>query len=207
MTPQESATPLLDWGVAQRAKPGEAVSGDLSLVQAFARGTLVAVADGLGHGEEAFAAARLALATLAARASHSVLTLFKFCNETLHLTRGVALTLASFNGTDGTMTWLGVGNVDAVLLRGDPSAAPAREYVLLHGGVVGLQLPPLRAFMLPVAAGDTLVVATDGVRPGFAEGLVLSEPPQRLAERILARDGKGTDDALVLVARVLGGAP
>jgi hypothetical protein len=50
-------------------------------------------------------------------------------------------------------------------------------------------------------------MATDGVRPGFAEGLPLKEPPQQLAERILARDGKGTDDALVLVARVLGGTP
>jgi hypothetical protein len=76
--------------------------------------------------------------------------------------------------------------------------------VLLHGGVVGLQLPPLRAFVIPVSLGDTLILATDGIRSGFAEGLPPEEPPQQLADRILARDAKGTDDALVLVVRYLG---
>jgi negative regulator of sigma-B (phosphoserine phosphatase) len=204
MAAQDAESPLLDWGVAQQAMPGESVSGDMHLVQPFPRGVLVAVADGLGHGEEAHVAAHVAVAALRARASHSALMLVKLCHEALHGTRGAALTVASFNAVDGTMTWLGVGNVDAVLLRGDPRAAPVRDYVLLHGGVVGLQMPPLRAFVLPVTPGDTLVVATDGVRPGFAEGLPLKEPPQQLADRILARDGKGTDDALVLVARILG---
>jgi hypothetical protein len=79
--------------------------------------------------------------------------------------------------------------------------------LLLHAGVVGLQLPPLRDFGIPVARGDTLILATDGIRGGFAEGLTLEGTPQQLADRILARDDKGTDDALVLVARYVGGAP
>jgi phosphoserine phosphatase RsbX len=202
----EDAAKLLDCGIAQRAMPGQAVSGDLHLVQPFPHGVLVAVVDGLGHGEEAAVAAQAAMAALVPRADHSALVLMKHCHEALHGTRGAALTLASFNELDGTVTWLGVGNVDGVVLRAQPQAAPTRDYVLLHGGVVGLQLPPLRAFILPVAPGDTLIMATDGVRPGFAEGLPLKEPPQQLADRILARDGKGTDDALVLVARYLGGS-
>jgi negative regulator of sigma-B (phosphoserine phosphatase) len=96
-----------------------------------------------------------------------------------------------------------VGAVEGVLLR----AGPGREYVLLQGGVVGLQLPPVRELVLPVAAGDTLVLATDGVRGGFAEGLTADGTPQQLADRVLARDFKGTDDALVLVARYTGGTP
>jgi hypothetical protein len=105
------------------------------------------------------------------------------------------------------MTWAGVGSVEGVLLRAGVKAHPARDYVLLHAGVVGLQqLPPLREFVIPIARGDTLILATDGIRGGFAEGLSLEGPPQQLADRILARDGKGTDDALVLVARYLGGA-
>ena len=55
-----------------------------------------------------------------------------------------------------------------------------------------------------VAPGDTLVFATDGVRHEFTAEISISEPPQRLADQILARFGKGTDDALVLVARYLG---
>jgi serine phosphatase RsbU (regulator of sigma subunit) len=199
-----SAPKLLDWGTAQIAFPGEPVSGDGYLVCPYPNGVLVAVVDGLGHGEEAATATRAALAALEPRANQSALQLMKHCHEALRHTRGAALTLASFNELDGTITWLGVGNVDGILLRADPAATPPRDYVLQHGGVVGLQLPPLRAFVLSVAPGDTLVMATDGIRAGFAEGLALDEPPQQLAERILAREGKGTDDALVLVARYLG---
>src|SRR3989442_542063 len=51
-----------------------------------------------------------------------------------------------------------------------------------------------------------LIFATDGIREGFADGLSPEAAPQHLADQILARHGKGTDDALVLVARYLGGA-
>jgi len=57
---------------------------------------------------------------------------------------------------------------------------------------------------VPVAPGDLLIFATDGIREGFAEGLPTDATPQQLADQILARSGKGTDDALVLVARYAG---
>jgi serine/threonine protein phosphatase PrpC len=79
--------------------------------------------------------------------------------------------------------------------------------VLLRGGVVGYQLPTLRASILPVTWGDVLILATDGIRSGLVEDVTLSHRPQRIAEQILARRAKGTDDALVLVARYLGHEP
>src|SRR5262245_54683674 len=133
--------PLLDWGVACRALPGETVSGDLHLVQPFPGGVLVAAVDGLGHGPEAAAAAGVALATLQAHADESALLLLKRCHETLRDTRGVALTLASFHALDGTMAWVGVGSVEGLLLRAGSQASPAREDLVVQGGVVGLQLP------------------------------------------------------------------
>ena len=48
-----SSPPFLEWGVAAQALPGEAISGDRHVMQAFPSGALVAVIDGLGHGEEA----------------------------------------------------------------------------------------------------------------------------------------------------------
>ncbi len=75
----------------------QAVCGDLPLVQPFPNGALVAVVDGVGHGAEAAAAAHLAVATLRAHAQESILPLLRRCHETLRETRGVVLTLASFN--------------------------------------------------------------------------------------------------------------
>jgi hypothetical protein len=176
------------------------------VVEPFPNGVLVAAVDGVGHGAEAAAAAKVAIATLTAHAHQSVLPLLMRCHADLRETRGVVLTLASFKPLDGTITWAGVGNVEGVLLRADAKGGPARDYVLLLGGVVGLQLPPLRGFVIPVFPGDTLILATDGIRSGFAERLPLENSPQQIAEHVLSRDAKGTDDALVLVARYRGGS-
>ncbi len=198
---------LIEWGVATAALPGQAGSGDECLVKSFPNGVLVAAIDGLGHGEEAAAAARIAASRLDAYAHESVIVLVKRCHTSLLRTRGAVMSVASFNARDETMTWLGVGNVEGVLLGADAGGRPRREVLLLRGGVVGGQLPPLHASLVPVMRGDTLIFATDGVRSGFPDDLVLADPPQQMADRILARHGKGTDDALVLVARYLGPGP
>lgn len=195
---------LIDWGVATLTLAGQDESGDLHLVKPFPNGVLAAVVDGLGHGDEAAAAARLALATLESCAHESVIALLTRCHQAVRNTRGVVMSLASFNAHASTITWLGVGNVEGVLLGAERNVNPGRESILPRGGVVAYQLPPLHASTLPVTRGDTLLLATDGIRSGFAQGMNLSEPPQQIADQILARHGKGTDDALVLVARYLG---
>jgi hypothetical protein len=75
---------------------------------------------------------------------------------------------------------------------------------LLRGGLVGYQLPALAASVVPVAAGDLLILATDGIHPAFEDGINLNETPRQIADNILSRHLKGNDDALVLVARYLG---
>jgi serine/threonine protein phosphatase PrpC len=199
--------PLIEWGVAVQPLEGEAESGDQYVVRPLPNGVLVAAVDGLGHGPEAAAAARSAVVTLEDYAHEPVISLLRRCHERLIRTRGVVMSLASFNALDNTMTWLGVGNVEGLLLRADVAANPPRENVLLRGGVVGYQLPALHASILPVTRGDVLILATDGIRGGFAEDVTLSDPPQRIAEHILARCATGMDDALVLVARYLGHEP
>ncbi len=195
--------PFIEWGVAARALPGQTVSGDLHLVKPFFKGVLLAVVDGLGHGDEATVAAQLAVTTLERNAEESILPLVNRCHEALRMTRGVVLTLASLRSGEGTLSWLGVGNVEGRLLRADPKTNPQSESVLLRGGVVGYQLPALRASVQPICPGDLLVLATDGIRAGFAQGLALGDPPQQIADGILARHLKGNDDALVLVARIM----
>jgi serine phosphatase RsbU (regulator of sigma subunit) len=199
--------PLIEWGVAAKPLAGQPVSGDLHVVKPFRNGILVAAVDALGHGEEAAAAAKIAVATLEAYAHESVIALVRRCHQALRGTRGVAMSIASLNAEDNMMTWLGVGNVEGVLLRGGAEARPAHEYVLLRGGALGHELPPLRASLIPLTPGDTLIFATDGIRGGFIEGLTLNHSPQKMADLILAQHGRRADDALVLVARYIGSVP
>lgn len=199
--------PWFEWGVATRALPGQGECGDRHLIQPLPNGLLVAVVDGLGHGEDAALAANTAIATLEAHADRSIIELVRCCHEALLKTRGVVMGLASFQATDETITWLGVGNIEGVLLPNSDKPARAREAMPLRGGVVGYQLPALRATVVPIATGDLLLFATDGIRSGFADRVAVNAPAQQIADHILTCFGKDTDDALVLVARYLGREP
>jgi negative regulator of sigma-B (phosphoserine phosphatase) len=200
---------LVDFGVAQIPHAGQTVSGDRHTLSPFPDGMLLAVADGLGHGTEAAAAADAAIATLEAHPEEPVIALLKRCHEALKGTRGAALSLVSFNRTYSTITWLGVGNVEGVLLlRADPQTPPAHDSIMLFPGVVGHQMPALRAVVTPISAGDLLILYTDGIRRDFlSEPPIPGHSPQRIADRICSKYTKGTDDALVSVVRYMGGPP
>ena len=200
-------TPLLEYGVAQFVLPGQIESGDRHLVRCNEKGVLIAAIDGLGHGEEAANAAKAAASILKASVDEPIISLVESCHEKLRLTRGVVLSLAAVEASHGMMTWLGVGNVQGVLLRAGDRKRPVQESLLLRGGVVGSQLPPLQAAVLPVVRGDTLIFVTDGIRGEFTESLSVLENPQRAANRILESYRTGNDDALVLVVRLIGACP
>jgi phosphoserine phosphatase RsbX len=198
--------PILEWGVAAWSLPGQKESGDLAVVKPFRHGALAAAIDGLGHGIEAARAARIAGDVLEEFAGEPVDRLVQRSHRALHGTRGAVMSLACFDARAGTMSWLGVGNVEAVLVRavGTPSA-PGYP-MLLRAGIVGYRLPPLTPTLHPVRRGDMLVFATDGIRSGFAETNRLVGRPAEIANRILTSANKGTDDALVLVSRYEGEA-
>lgn len=194
---------MAEYGVAKFVLPGETESGDQHLVCCNESGVLIAAIDGIGHGAEAASAAKAAIAVLRNGVGEPIIFLVTECHERLRSTRGVVLSLASVDVKHGLMTWLGVGNVHGVLVRADKKSN-AQETLLLRGGVVGDHLPQLQAAVLPVAPGDLLVFATDGVRTDYVRTLSALENPQRAAERILKGFCSQSDDALVLALRITG---
>lgn len=196
--------PLVEYGVAKSILPGQRESGDRHLVCCAEDGILIAAIDGIGHGEEAANAAEAAISILKAHRDEPVISLVESCHEGLRSTRGVVVSLASIDPKHGMMTWLGVGNVQGVLMRAGVQKGSVQEVLLLRGGVVGSQLPALQAAVLPITKGDTLVFVTDGIRGEFMEDLSALESPQRAADKILKQHSRGNDDALVLVARLTG---
>src|SRR5207245_4020510 len=170
-------------------------------------GGVVARVVGLGHGAGAAEAGTAAVRSLERHGQAPIIPLIKACHQSLAGTRGVVMSVAEFDARAETMTWIGVGNVEGVLLRAQAAVSPRRESLLLRGGVVGAHLPALIAAIVPVTRGDTVIFATDGVRGDFTrENFAHGESPQPLADRLLAAWGTKTDDALVLVARYLGAA-
>jgi negative regulator of sigma-B (phosphoserine phosphatase) len=202
---------MVEYGVAKYVLPGQGESGDHHLVCCNRNGILVAAIDGIGHGEEAALVSKAAGALLRSCADEPIISIVERCHEKLRATRGVVLSLAFIEPEHGMMTWLGVGNVQGVLMRSDAKNGNgngnAQESLLLRAGVVGSQLPALQATVLPIVRGDTLFFATDGVRGDFSVTLSARENPQRAADRILDKYRSGNDDALVLVVRLTGTKP
>ncbi len=200
----ETMNGLLEYGVASRVHAEESVSGDRFLVHSFSNGVLASVVDGLGHGRDAAEAAEIAIRTLELHASKPIPTLIEVCHRSLRNTRGVTMSVVRFDAIGARISWLGVGNVQATLIRAKPDGALLRHSLIPHPGVVGVRYSTLRERSLPVEAGDVLLLATDGIGGGFASSLDLSGSPERIAEETLHSFARGGDDALVLVARCIG---
>jgi phosphoserine phosphatase RsbX len=196
----------LEWGTATAPHPAQDVSGDVALVIPAPEGALVAVIDGLGHGQEAAHAAQIARDTVYEAVGTDIVALAHCCHRALASTRGAAVALAYVSTSASTLTWLGVGNVEGRLVTGDQRARPrsANASLRLRRGVIGHQLPAIDTATLDVHRGDLLILSTDGIAPGFGEELDVSGSSQRIAERILAEHWTVADDGLVLVLRYLG---
>ncbi|MDP9112169.1 MAG: SpoIIE family protein phosphatase [Acidobacteriota bacterium] len=194
---------LLDYGVASFTAPDQNESGDRHLVKTIPGGTLLAVVDGAGHGAQAAAAAGMAIGVLEANAGDDPVLLVRRCHERLRASRGAAMGLAVIQRAENTLTWLGVGNTEGLLVHSGSSSAVRSERMFMRAGIVGYKLPLLQPTVLPISAGDLVVLATDGIRVDF--GLRLSEQqPRAIAEYISSRCRTGSDDGLVLVARYQG---
>jgi serine phosphatase RsbU (regulator of sigma subunit) len=191
----------LECAVTAFPLPGEELSGDMHVVLETKKGALVGVIDGLGHGNEAARASEHALSVLEHYREETLFYLVKKCHDELLQTRGVVFTLAAFNFGDDTMAWVSVGNVEGVLIRANPADEPNVERSLQRSGVIGYRLPPIHASMLSVFPGDTLVLASDGIKPLFHGDIKRKQPVEMIAKEIGERYLRGIDDAVVFVGR------
>lgn len=199
---------IVEWSTAIQVREGEEICGDHYLICRVTNCVLVAVVDGVGHGPEAAKASHLAVSILEEHADEPLVSLFGLCHKALSGTRGVVMSLALFDASAGNMSWLGVGNVQGRLLRADKASLHPEEELLTYSGVVGHEIPSVLVFsVLPVFKGDVLILATDGISRDFTKSAYTGRSAYQIANNILSEKSKGTDDALVIVAKYQKGVP
>jgi len=197
--PDDDWPASLDRGCAGAPYEGEARSGDLAVFAPTATGALACLIDGLGHGPDAADAAEACGEIVRAHADWDAQELLEACHQALIDTRGVVMTVAWFDLERETLSWAGVGNVDARLVRSGPELR--EEVALVFGGVLGYRMPRVRPATMPLARGDLLVMITDGIDGAISPGLAGGGAAQTMADRIFEQHAKGGDDALVVVVR------
>ncbi len=183
---------------ASRPAAGATASGDAWLARDDDGRLLVALADGLGHGEEAARAAQKALAYIEQHLRQSLSEIMQGCHTELQGTRGAALGLARLEPNAGAFTYAGIGNTDIRLADSNP----ARPISL--SGIVGYTLRRVREETFPCAPGDLILMHTDGISERFDLDALLRQTPdlQELTETLVREYGRENDDATVVVARI-----
>ncbi len=194
------STGEIRWAERSRPFPGELESGDLAVVVPFPGGALLAVIDGLGHGREAAAAARLAADVLRSDPTRWPAEQIVACHAALKGSRGAAMLVVSVSFMAPTITWAGVGNVE-----GWKVGREQREAMISRAGVVGYQIPAPVERSRALDPADLVILASDGISPGFVETITPDGDLDEMASAILSSQARASDDALVVIARYAPG--
>lgn len=194
----------MKFGVVERAKEGQQVSGDAVLIHdgqtrdSSEWQVLVAVIDGLGAGEIAAQASGRAVDCIKRNLDAPLTTLVTQCHHALRDTRGAVMTIMRVDLAASRVSFVGVGNV------GVRTRSAAGAHPVSRNGIVGFRLPALKEFSYNYSPGDLFVLFTDGVSNGFSLDdrdislLDFRDNPQGLVEAIVSRYGKTKDDATVV---------
>ena len=189
----------LNTGYVARPFKGAVVCGDAGAYWDLPQRRVLALADGLGHGPAAHHAAMLAMDCIADHLQLGCAEIFAACNERLRHSRGAVLAVAVIDLASNIMTLGSIGNIRAKLLT------PQRDFWLGGGrGIVGAGFkwsPPDQMLLTP---GDTVVLFSDGVAEDAGVRSCLTSvdvSPQVLAQDVVSRWGRDTDDATVLIYR------
>jgi phosphoserine phosphatase RsbX len=196
----------IEWATAGRPRPGEHVSGDQSIaVGVEGRAALFGVLDGLGHGPAAANAAMAAVEAVKNACGERVEVLVQLCHRVLDGTRGAAMTLARVDFEAGQLCWTGVGNVTANLVAKAATGIQVRSSARLTAGIVGYRIPEISpAQVVPIRTGDLLIITSDGIAEDHLDHIDFAAPATVIAEHILSKHAKESDDAMVLAARHRG---
>jgi phosphoserine phosphatase RsbX len=196
----------IEWAANSRPRPGESVCGDRMIaVDVDGTAALIGVLDGLGHGTEAAEAASCGVDVIRAARAEPLDVLVQRCHRALSGTRGVAMTLARIDFRTDTLSWAGIGNVAADLVAKHPAGVEVRSSARLAGGIVGYRIPEaLTPQEVPIRPGDLLVITSDGIVEDHLDDIDFAASSLAIADQILRRHAKDSDDALVLAARHRG---
>lgn len=201
-------------GVAQRDKlavgalcvpiASEDESGDAWAIADHRGGVSLVSVDGLGHGADAAAAARVALAAVAARPALAPAAQIDNCHLAMRSTRGAALAVAQIEFATDQLRFAGIGNISACIIDGE-----SRKQMVSHNGIVGHNMRKVQEFIHPCPPGSLIILHSDGISTQWdlASYPGLSSCSPALIAAVLLRDfGRARDDASVLVVRYLGHA-
>ncbi len=184
------------------AAPGEIVSGDAWTLRRAGSLWTLGLADGLGHGREAAAAADRfcdLLRDAPETALSSPASLLDRLHEPLRSTRGCAAAVVTLTEGETALRFGGAGNIAGRLISG-----VADRSLMSQHGTLGMQVRRLQDVAYDWPPHAVLVLHSDGIVSRWSLGDVpglLQADASLIAGWILRDHVRGRDDATVVVVR------
>lgn len=191
-----AADPQYRLGAISVCAKGESQCGDAWAVHKLPDRLRIVVADGLGHGPLAAAAAETALRVVQDNPTLGLGELMQLGHRALRSTRGAAVVVAEILFAERKLRYSGVGNISGVLMGPGTSRG-----LMSHAGIVGHEM--LRSVQLDFAwpQRGCLVLHSDGLSAKWNlepyPGL-LAQHPSLIAATVFRDTSRGRDDATVL---------
>ena len=192
-------TGAFDVGTISVAMPGESMCGDGWRVRPYVGGTVVLMADGLGHGLLAHEASEAAVSAF----DHEQLGNTTRTLESIHLaikhTRGAAAAIADLNHSQELMRYTGVVNISATICVDGTT-----RQAVSNNGTLGHVAQNFREYSYPLVHDAILVMHSDGVSARWSLDLypgLRQRTPLVIGATIYRDYSRSRDDATVLVAR------
>jgi anti-sigma regulatory factor (Ser/Thr protein kinase) len=192
-----------EWGVINCPARGENVCGDTWRIACHRGRLTVLIADGLGHGPQAAAAAAEAAHVFEEAQFTSITDYLSCAHGRMANTRGAALAVAQIDGMSGILSYSGVGNIAGSLRSRREESSRG---LVSHHGIVGAQLRKVQQFDYECPVEPVLILHSDGMQSRWSldsyPGLIQRHPA--VVAGVLYRDfSRGHDDITVCVVRFL----
>jgi anti-sigma regulatory factor (Ser/Thr protein kinase) len=174
---------------------GEFECGDCWRVALQGEERAVIVADGLGHGIEAAAAAGVAAEVFAAAPFDEPSSILERAHRAMSGSRGAAVACARLRPAS-SLVYAGIGNISGALL-----GTERRQGLVSHNGILGVRAHRVQQFEYRRDGRSLLVMHSDGISARWdLEPAVASRHPAIIAALLYRDHARGRDDASVVVS-------
>lgn len=183
------------------AKKGETVSGDGFICVAKADGFKVLVADGLGHGRDAYFAVEKAKEAFKSCYENSAVAHIKFIHNAIKRTRGIVGTVMLYSTKTKMWNIAGVGNISSRLSGG----LTVKNY-MSYNGIIGHNIPGSMSDMeLPKDTFQQIIACSDGLKSRWDPTKypsIYKNDPIILATALYKDYTRHSDDSMVVFCKI-----
>ncbi|WP_096186814.1 SpoIIE family protein phosphatase [Evansella halocellulosilytica] len=180
-------------------KKGNWCSGDSYLVTHKENYVLLAIADGLGSGEEALKASEAAINTIKENHDLDMDYLMEKCNEVLWQKRGAVLTVLKIDLINQELIYSNVGNIGCIFYT--PSGKLNRP--IPTRGYMSGKKQRFRIQKLNYEKGMGFIIYSDGFifETSYHSMISKMNSPKQMLERLVDQMEDTNDDTTILVGK------